>query len=195
LGDGGLVMALLKAAVIGLGDEVIVPSLTFAATANAVIYTGATPVFVDSEMDTWNIDPLKIREKITKQTKAIIPVHLYGQPTKMNEIKAIANKHQLFVIEDAAEAHGAEYNGQKVGKIGDVGIFSFFGNKIITTGEGGMLVTDDEQIYNKAKILRDHGMSPDKKYWHPHVGYNYRMTNMQAAIGCAQMERIDEILA
>jgi perosamine synthetase len=180
---------------IGVGDEVIVPSLTFAATANAVIYTGATPVFVDSEMDTWNIDPLKIREKINKQTKAIIPVHLYGQPTKMNEIKAIANKHQLFVIEDAAEAHGAEYNGQKVGKIGDVGIFSFFGNKIITTGEGGMLVTDDEQIYNKAKILRDHGMSPDKKYWHPYVGYNYRMTNMQAAIGCAQMERVDEILA
>jgi len=179
---------------IGPGDEVIVPSLTFIATANAVSYTGAKPVFADSETETWNISPAAIEELITPQTKAIIPVHLYGQPCKMAEIMAIADQHSLYVIEDAAEAHGAECKGKKVGSIGHVGCFSFFGNKIITTGEGGMIVTNNREWYEKAKMLRDHGMDPERKYWHPCVGYNYRMTNMQAAIGLAQTERIDQIL-
>jgi len=176
------------------GDEVIVPSLTFIATANAVTYTGAKPVFVDSECDTYNIDPRKIEKAVTRRTKAIIPVHLYGQPAKMDEIMAIARKHKIHVVEDAAEAHGAEYKQKKVGSIGDIGCFSFFGNKIITTGEGGMVVTNNHKIYQKARILRDHGMSLEKKYWHEQVGFNYRMTNVQAAIGCAQMEKVEVIL-
>ncbi|MCP4268655.1 MAG: aminotransferase class I/II-fold pyridoxal phosphate-dependent enzyme [Candidatus Brocadiaceae bacterium] len=184
----------LEAVKIGINDEVIVPSLTFIATANAVTYAGAKVVFADSEMETWNLDCSKIEEKITKRTKAIIPVHLYGQPTRMDEIMEIANKYDLYVIEDAAEAHGAEYKGQKVGGIGHIGVFSFFGNKIITTGEGGMLVTDDEEIYQRARILRDHGMDPIKKYWHPFIGFNYRMTNIQSAIGCAQMEKVEVVL-
>ncbi|MDR4508768.1 MAG: aminotransferase class I/II-fold pyridoxal phosphate-dependent enzyme [Candidatus Brocadiaceae bacterium] len=184
----------LEAINIGSNDEVIVPSLTFIATANAVTYTGAKAVFADSEMETWNLDFRKIEGKITKRTKAIIPVHLYGQPAKMDEIMEIANKHNLYVIEDAAEAHGAVYKGKRAGGIGHIGVFSFFGNKIITTGEGGMLVTDNEEIYQRARILRDHGMDPTKKYWHPYIGFNYRMTNIQSAIGCAQMERIEDIL-
>ena len=179
---------------IGPGDEVIVPGLTFIATANSVSYTGAKAVFADSEMDTWNIDPASIEKLITPRTKAIIPVHLYGQPCRMDEIMAIAKKNNLMVIEDAAEAHGAQYKGRYVGSIGQVGCFSFFGNKIITTGEGGMVVTNDRELYEKAKILRDHGMDPQRKYWHKYIGFNYRMTNLQAAIGFAQVERIAEIL-
>ena len=179
---------------IGKGDEVIVPGLTFIATANAVTYTGAKPVFADSEKDTWNIDPISVTRLITPRTKAIIPVHLYGQPCRMQELKSIASKNKLYIIEDAAEAHGAEYKGIRVGSIGDIGCFSFFGNKIITTGEGGMIVTNNKEVYEKAKILRDHGMEPDKKYWHPYIGYNYRMTNLQAAIGLAQIEKINMII-
>ena len=179
---------------IGKNDEVIIPSLTFIATANAVTYTGAKPVFADSEKDTWNIDPLSVERLITPRTKAIIPVHLYGQPCRMEELQEIASKNKLYIIEDAAEAHGAKYKGIHVGSIGDVGCFSFFGNKIITTGEGGMLVTNNEKIFEKAKILRDHGMDPNKRYWHPYIGYNYRMTNLQAAIGLAQMEKINMII-
>lgn len=175
-------------------DKVIVPTLTFIATANAVTYTGATPVFADSERETWNISPRDIERKITPEVKAIIPVHLYGQPAQMDEIMAIARKHNLYVIEDAAEAHGAEYKKQKVGTLGDIGVFSFFGNKILTTGEGGMLVTNDDAICRKARILRDHGMSPEKKYWHQEIGFNYRLTNIQAAIGCAQLEQIEVFL-
>jgi perosamine synthetase len=184
----------LAALDIGAGDEVIVPTLTFIATANAVSYTGARAVFVDSEKATYNMDPARIEQAINPRTKAIIPVHLYGQPARMDQIMAIAKKHGLFVVEDAAEAHGAEYRRRKVGSIGDIGCFSFFGNKIITTGEGGMLVTDNRKIYDKAKILRDHGMSRTRKYWHEFIGFNYRLTNVQAAIGCAQMEKIDSIL-
>ena len=176
-------------------DEVIVPTLTFVATANAVSYTGAKPVFVDSEMDTWNLSPDDIKKKITNKTKAIIPVHLYGQPAKMDEIMEISRENNLFVIEDAAEAHGAEYKGKKVGTIGDIGIFSFFGNKIITTGEGGMIVTDNYDFYERARMLRDHGMSREKRYWHSEIGFNYRMTNIQAAVGCAQLEKVDMIIA
>jgi perosamine synthetase len=192
-GTTALHLALL-ALDIKAGDEVIVPSLSFIATANAVTYTGAKPVFIDSEVQTWNIDPQLIEKAITPRTKAIIPVHLYGHPADMDPILKIARKHKLAVIEDAAEAHGAEYKGQRVGCIGDIGIFSFYGNKIITTGEGGMLVTNNSEIAGKVKLLRDHGMSSTKRYWHPVLGYNYRLTNLQAAIGVAQVERIDSIL-
>lgn len=193
-GTTALHLALL-ALDIGLGDEVIVPTLTFIATANAVAYTGARPVFVDSEAQTWNIDPAQIEQAITPRTKAIIPVHLYGHPANMEPILEMANHYGLAVIEDAAEAHGARYKGQRVGGIGDIGTFSFYGNKIITTGEGGMIVTNRADLAEKMRILRDHGMSPTRRYWHPVLGYNYRLTNIQAALGVAQMEKIETILA
>lgn len=176
------------------GDEVIVPDLTFVATGNAVTYTGAKPVFADIDPEIWCIDPDDIKKKISKKTKAIIPVHLYGHPADMDEIIKIAKEHSLYVIEDAAEAHGAEYKDKKVGSIGDIGVFSFYGNKIITTGEGGMLTTNNEKLYEKARYLRDHAMSKQKKYWHTEIGYNYRMTNIQAALGLAQLERINELI-
>lgn len=173
------------------GDEIIIPALTYIATCNAVKYVNATPVFVDIDPDTWNLDPKKIEEKITEKTKAIIVVHLYGNPADMDEIMAIAKKHKLYVIEDAAEAHGALYKGRKVGSIGDVGTFSFFGNKIITTGEGGMVVTDDTELSDNMRLFKGQGVDPQKRYWHTVVGYNYRMTNIEAAIGVAQLENID----
>lgn len=177
------------------GDEVIIPTLTYIATANAVRYCGATPVFVDSEAKTWNIDPLKIEDKITSKTKAIMPVHIYGLPAEMGFISDIANKHDLIVIEDAAEAHGATYNNKKVGSIGHVASFSFFGNKIITCGEGGMVTTNDTKLYEKMLSLRSQGVDPSRRYWHDTIGYNYRITNMQAAVGLAQLENIDWHLA
>ena len=179
---------------IGKGDEVIVPDFTFAATINAVLHTGATPVIVDIEKDSWCISPSEIRNAITPNTKAIIPVHIYGQPCDMDAIMDIAKEHSLFVVEDCAEAHGAKYKGKKVGGFGDISCFSFFANKVITTGEGGMCLTKSDQLDDKMRVLRDHGMSKTKRYWHEHVGYNYRMTNLQAAIGVAQIERIDEII-
>lgn len=174
------------------GDEVIVPALTFIATANAARYTGAKPVFVDSHPDYWCIDPEKIERAIGPNTKAIVPVHLYGHPCDMDVIMDIAETHDLFVIEDAAEAHGAEYKGRKVGSFGDISCFSFYGNKIITTGEGGMCLTNDEELAAMIRILRDHGNAPNKRYWYDTIGYNYRMTNMQGAIGLAQIEKLDE---
>ncbi|MEK3720831.1 DegT/DnrJ/EryC1/StrS family aminotransferase [Paenibacillus sp. FSL H8-0034] len=171
-------------------DEVIVPSFTFVATANAVAHCGATPVFVDAEPDTWNMNPLFIEEKITPRTKGIIAVHLYGHPADMDPIMAIADKYGLFVIEDAAEATGAEYKGKKVGSIGHSAIFSLFGNKIITTGEGGIVTTNDGEFTQRIRLLKGQGMDPNRRYWHPVIGYNYRMTNIQAAIGCAQLENI-----
>lgn len=179
---------------IGEGDEVIVPDLTFAATINAVLHAGATPVIVDVDEHSWCISPLAIKAAVSDKTKAIIPVHVYGQPCDMDAIMKIAKDYNLFVIEDAAEAHGAEYRGQKVGSFGDAATFSFFGNKIITTGEGGMVLTSNDDLNDRMRVLRDHGMSKEKRYWHDHVGFNYRMTNLQAAIGCAQLERIDSIL-
>jgi perosamine synthetase len=176
------------------GDEVIIPTLTFVAVANAVIYTGARPVFVDSHPDYWCIDPEKIEEKITRKTKAIIPVHLYGHPCDMDIILKIAGEYGLYVIEDCAEAHGAEYRGRKVGSFSDISCFSFYGNKIITTGEGGMCLTNDERLAEKMKILRDHGMKPDRKYWHEVIGFNYRMTNLQAALGVAQLEKMEKFV-
>lgn len=192
-GTAALHLVLLSLGV-GSGDEVIIPSLTFIATANAVTYTGAIPVFVDSETETWNIDPSKIEQSISPRTKAIIPVHLYGHPADMDPIKEIAKKHNLFVLEDAAEAQGALYKENPVGSLGDAAIFSFFGNKIITTGEGGMIVTNNKEMAEKCRMYRDHGMSSDRRYWHEVLGYNYRMTNLQAAIGVAQMGKIDRII-
>lgn len=175
-------------------DEVIVPDLTFVATANAVKYCNSKPIFVEPHPDYWCMDPEKMEENVRPQTKAIIPVHLYGHPCDMDAILDTAKDHDLYVIEDAAEAHGAEYKGKKVGSFGDISCFSFYGNKIITTGEGGMCLTDNEELAQKMRILRDHGMDPQKKYWHSIIGFNYRMTNLQAAIGVAQMEKIDQFI-
>ena len=189
-GTAALHLALVSLG-IGPKDEVIVPTLSFIATANSVAYTGATPVFVDSEKETWNIDPEDIKKHITDRTKAIIPVHLYGHPADMDPILELAEKHSLHVIEDAAEAHGAEYKKRKVGSLGIVGCYSFYGNKIVTSGEGGMITTNNEKLAEMIMMLRDHAMSKTKRYWHPMIGYNYRMTNMQAAVGLAQVERIE----
>jgi len=179
---------------IGEGDEVIVPDLTFAATINAVIYVGAKPVIVDINPDYWCIDSNKLEKAITPATKAIIPVHLYGHPCDMDVIMEIASKYNLYVIEDAAEAHGAEYKGRKVGSFGHISCFSFYGNKIITTGEGGMCLTNDKELVEKIKILRNHGMDPKRRYWHNVVGFNYRMTNLQAALGLAQLSKIEKFI-
>ena len=182
---------ILLALGVGPGDEVIMPTLTYIATANCVKYCGATPVFVDSEEGTFNMDPKKIEEKITERTKVIMPVHLYGLSCDMDPIMEIAEKYNLKVVEDAAEAHGATYKGRKVGSMGIAGSFSFFGNKVITSGEGGMITTNDEELYKKMMLLKTQGVSADKRYWHVITGYNYRMTNMQAAVGLGQLENIN----
>lgn len=180
---------------LGPGDEVIVPTLTYIASVNAITYTGATPVFVDSDPTCWNLDPGLIERAITPRTRAIEVVHLYGHPTDMDPVMEIAARHHLYVVEDAAESHGATYKERLVGAIGTVGSFSFFGNKIITTGEGGMLVTNDDELAAHSRHLRGQGVSPTRTYWHDILGFNYRMTNIAAAMGCAQLERIDETLA
>lgn len=174
------------------GDEVLVPTFTYIATTNAIKYCGAIPVFVDSLIDTWNIDVQDAERKITSKTKGIIPVHLYGNPCDMDQIMNLAKKYNLFVLEDAAECHGALYRGKKVGTFGDIGTFSFFGNKIITTGEGGMLVTDNDELALKILQLRGQGQDLKRRYWFTEIGYNYRMTNIEAAIGVAQLENIDQ---
>lgn len=193
----GTVAIHLLAATLGLGpgDEVIMPSLTYVATANGIRYTGATPVFVDSETETWNIDPATIEAAITPRTKAIMAVHLYGHPADMEPLRAIANKHGLLLLEDAAEAHGARYRGKRVGALSDAAIFSFYGNKIITTGEGGLIVTNNQEWADRAFFLENQGRTSDNPYWHPEIAYNYRMTNIQAAIGLAQLEKINDLLA
>ena len=192
-GTVGLHLA-LKVLGVGEGDEVIVPDLTFVATANAVVAAHAKPIMVDVCRDTYCIDPAAITDKITQKTRAIIPVHLYGHPANMPEVMEIARKHKLFVIEDAAEAHGASINGVRVGAFGNCGVFSFYGNKIITSGEGGMITTNDLEFYTRARLLRDHAMSKELRYWHTDIGYNYRMTNLQAALGLAQLKQIDAFL-
>ncbi|MEL7511698.1 MAG: DegT/DnrJ/EryC1/StrS family aminotransferase [Cyanobacteria bacterium J06554_3] len=176
------------------GDEVIVPDMTFIATANAVTYTGAKPVFVDVDRDTLCLDVTKVAQAITPKTKAIIAVHLYGHPANIPALKAITRRHNIVVIEDAAEAHGASINGIRTGALGDCGVFSFYGNKIVTCGEGGMITTNDTALYERAKHLRSQAMSPTQRYWHTDIGFNYRMTNLQAALGFAQMTRIDEFI-
>jgi len=179
---------------IGKNDEVIMPTLTMIASANPVIFAGAIPVFVDSEPHTWNIDVSAIEERITDKTKAIMPVHIYGHPVDMDPLLKLSKKHNLFVVEDAAEAHGAEYRGNVVGCLGDVGCFSFYTNKIVTTGEGGMAITNNDATAEKLELFRDLAHSKEKRYLHYEIGYNYRMTNLQAAIGLAQMERIEEYI-
>ncbi len=177
---------------IGNKDEVIVPNFTMIASVNSVVYTGAKPVFVDVEPRTWTIDVSKIEEKITESTKAIMPVHIFGHPCDMDPILDIAKEHDLFVIEDAAEAIGAEYKGKIVGCLGDVGAFSFYGNKNITTGEGGMTVTNNDELAELMKSFKNHWFDKERTYVHKKVGFNYRMTNIQAAIGLAQLENVNK---
>lgn len=176
------------------GDEVIVPALTFVATANPVVYLGAKPVFVDVNPDTWNIDVEKIEKKITEKTKAIIPVHLYGNPADMEGIEWIAKRYGLYVIEDATESLGAKFKGRYTGTIGDLGCFSFNGNKLITTGGGGMVVGNNTEKLEHIKFLINQARDRSKGYYHPEIGFNYRMTNIEAALGLAQMEKINIFL-
>ncbi|MDA9723132.1 DegT/DnrJ/EryC1/StrS family aminotransferase [Candidatus Pelagibacter sp.] len=175
-------------------DEIIMPTISMVATANMVAVTGAKPVFVDIDQRTWTIDVDQIEKKITKKTKAIMPVHIYGHPCNMDQIKKIAKKYKLLVIEDAAEAHGAIYKNKKVGSIGDITIFSFFANKNITSGEGGMLTTNNQKIYKLALQLRNQAFSKERHFWHKYSGFNYRMTNLQAAIGYAQTKKMDNLV-
>jgi perosamine synthetase len=180
---------------IGPGDEVIVPTFTYVASVNAIRYVGATPVFADSRSDSWQVDPVDIERRITSRTRAVMPVHLYGQPCDMPEIMAIARKHDLKVIEDAAEAFGSYIGSQHAGSWGDVTTFSFFGNKTITTGEGGAVVTQSPALDAALRKLRGQGLAGTREYWHDVVGYNYRMTNIAAAIGVGQLEMADELIA
>ena len=192
----GTVAMHLAMATLGLepGDEVIIPTFTMIATINAVTYCGATPVLVDQELDYWQMDVEQIAAKITPRTKAIVPVHIYGHPVDMDPLMALAEQHGIMVIEDAAEAHGAEYKGRRAGGLGHAAGFSFYGNKIITTGEGGMITTNDREIARLAWNLRDHAFSSERHFWHKYVGFNYRMTNLQAAVGLAQVEQLDRFV-
>lgn len=192
-GTAALHVALLSLGV-GPGDEVIVPAFTMGATWLAVIYTGAKPVFVDCEPETFNIDVKQIEKKITKKTKAIIPVHIYGHAAEMDAIAKVAKKHKIDILEDAAEACGGEYKRKKCGSFGKINAFSFYANKIITTGEGGMVVTNDEDLAVRARQYRDLHHSLKKRFVHDGVGFNYRMTNMQGALGCGEMLHIEEYL-
>ena len=192
-GTAAIHMALYELG-IGPGDEVIVPVLTFVATVNPVMYVGATPVFVDVDPETWNIDPEKIKKFITSKTKAIIPVHLYGNPANMEEIMYISQKYGIPVVENATESLGATFKGKFTGTFGEFGCFSFNGNKIITTGGGGMIVTDDEESADHIKFLINQARDPSKGYYHPEIGFNYRMTNLEASLGLAQFERLEEFL-
>ncbi len=187
----------LAVAVLGLGpeDEVILPTFTMIATPNCVRYAGARPVLVDSETTTWNFDLNQVEDAIGPKTKAIIPVHTYGHPVDMDALNELADKHGVWVIEDAAEAHGARYKGRRVGGLGDAACFSFYGNKIITTGEGGMITTNNTEIAELARTLRDHAFSTERHFWHRYIGFNYRMTNLQAAVGVAQTEKLDDYVA
>ncbi|RKR75646.1 DegT/DnrJ/EryC1/StrS family aminotransferase [Frondihabitans australicus] len=184
----------LAALGVGPGDEVIVPTVTYVATANAVLYCGATPVLVDVMPGTLNIDPVAFEAAVTERTRGVISVHLYGIPADVVAIGDICERHGLFHVEDAAESHGATVGGRPVGSFGDAAIFSFFGNKIVTTGEGGVVTSNNDELTDRLRLLRGQGMDPSRRYWFPVVGYNYRMTNIQAAIGVAQLERFDEML-
>lgn len=177
------------------GDEVIVPSFTYIASVNAISYTNAKPVFVDSRIDNWQMDMADVRRKITSKTRAIMAVHLYGHPCDMGELSEICKEKNLFLIEDCSEAFGSMYKNKYAGTFGDIATFSFFGNKTITTGEGGMVVTNDETIYDRAVHLKGQGLAKHRQYWHDAIGFNYRMTNICAAIGLAQLEKADEVIA
>jgi perosamine synthetase len=192
----GTVALHLALATLGLepGDEVIIPTFTMIATANAVTYLNARPVLVDSEPGTWNLDVEQLESRITPRTRAIALVHTYGHPVDMDSLNTVAQKHGLFVLEDAAEAHGARYKDRPVGSLGDAASFSFYGNKIITTGEGGMVTTNREDVAKLAWNLRDHAFSTERHFWHKYIGYNYRMTNLQAAVGLAQTEQLEHFV-
>ena len=185
----------LAAAGVQEGDEVVMPTFTIISCAIGAIRVGAKPVLVDSEPETWNMDVTQIESRITDKTKAIMPVHIYGHPVDMDPVMELAAKYRLKVIEDAAEVHGAEYKGRKAGSIGHAGCFSFYANKIITSGEGGMVVTDDESIAERARSYRNLCFRPEKRFYHTELGYNFRMTNLQAAVGLAQLEQIDRLMA
>lgn len=192
----GAIHLALMALGVKAGDEVIIPDITWIASVEPVLYIGAKPVFVDVLPDSWCIDPAKIEDAITPKTKAIIVVHLYGNMAEMNEIVSIARKHNLKIMEDAAEALGSTYFGMKAGSMGDAGVFSFHGTKTISTGEGGMLVTNDNEVMARARILNDHGRDPKvgKTFWMAEYGYKYKISNLQAAMGCAQIERAEELI-
>jgi perosamine synthetase len=187
----------LSALDLSYGDEVILADINWIASAAPITYLGAKPIFVDILPDTWCIDPSKIEAAITKKTKAIIAVHLYGNLCEMDAIMNIAKKYNLFVVEDAAEAIGSVYKGRKAGSIGDFGVFSFHGTKTVTTGEGGMFVTNNSNLYETVSVLNSHGRNPKnpKQFWAETIGFKYKISNIQAAIGCAQVERIDELIA
>lgn len=188
----------LSLAALGLapGDEVIVPDITWIATSAPISYMGAIPVFADINPQTWCLSVESFQKNITSKTKAVIPVDLYGNMPEMDAICTIANQHGIAVVEDAAQAIGSEYRGKKAGSFGATGVFSFHGSKTVTTGEGGMLVTDDEELYRRALVLRDHGRAAgDKQFWNDQVAYKYKMSSMQAALGLAQLERIDDLVA
>jgi perosamine synthetase len=176
---------------VGPGDEVIIPTFTMIATANAVRYTGASPVLVDAERETWNLDVDRLAAAVTPRTRGILLVHTYGHPVDMDPVLALAASRGLWVVEDAAEAHGARYKGRPAGSLGRAACFSFYANKIITTGEGGMVTTDDPEVARLARRLRDHAFSEERHFWHEHLGFNYRMTSLQAAVGLAQTERLE----
>lgn len=176
------------------GDEIIMPTFTIISCAMGAIYNGAKPVLVDSDPKTWTIDAGRIEAKITKRTKAIMPVHMYGHPCDMDPVRELAEKYGLAVIEDAAEAHGAEYKGRKCGGLGDLSCFSFYANKIITTGEGGMVLTNDPAYAERARSIRNLCFRKEKRFFHTELGHNFRLTNMQAALGLAQIERIEELV-
>jgi len=194
--SNGTVALHLALLALGIGekDEVIVPTFTYVASVNAIKYVNAKPVFVDSDPQTWQIDPTKIREKIKKKTKAIMAVHIYGHPCDMKQIKKIAKENNLYIIEDCAEAIGSSYDNKHAGSFGDIATFSFFGNKTITTGEGGMVCTNNKNLNDLVIRLKGQGLATGKEYFHDIIGYNYRMTNICAAIGFAQLERISDIL-
>jgi perosamine synthetase len=191
----GTVALHLALAALGIksGDEVIIPNFTMIASAFAVCYTGAKPVFVDADKETWNINVNKIEEKITKKTKAIMPVHIFGNICDMDAMQKIAQKYKLFILEDAAEAHGAEYKGKKSGSFSDIAAFSFYANKNITTGEGGMVITSNEELYKQAKYFKNlcFPLDSSRNYLHADIGFNYRMSNIHAALGLAQTEKAD----
>jgi len=195
--SNGTVAIHLALLALGIGPqaEVIVPTLTYVASVNAIAYTGATPVFCDSLKSTWQMDPDDVRRKITPRTRAILAVHLYGQPCEMAELVKIAREHNLFLVEDCAEAFGTLYKGRHVGTFGDIGTFSFFGNKTITTGEGGMVVTNDDTLHDRMTHFKGQGLAKYREYWHDVIGYNYRMTNICAAIGLAQLEQANIFIA
>lgn len=193
--NGTVALHLALAALdIGPGDEVIVPTFTYVASVNAIKYVHAEPVFVDSYDDTWHIDIEDVEEKITAKTKAVLAVHLYGYSCDIKKLADLCKKHNIRLIEDCAEAFGTYFDGKHVGTFSDYATFSFFGNKTITTGEGGMVVAQDPELYDRIRRLKTHAVSDTRQYWHDEIGYNFRMTNIQAAIGCAQLERAQEIL-